>query len=261
MREVEPVAIVTGGARGIGRAVVERFVAGGHRVVLVDVDDAAATEAAEASGPAVRAVAADLADDAQRARIVPETMDAFGRVDVVVNNAASLGERRPLIELADADIRRVIETNLVATTALSRDAAAHLPRGGAVINIASIQELMPLATHAAYVATKGGISALTRALAVELGPRGVRVNAVRPGVIATPSMAMSRRELGLGEALEEETSPTLLRRSGRPQDVAEAVWFLASEAAGFITGTSLTVDGGRSISRRPDPLEQEAADA
>jgi len=249
--------IVTGGARGIGRAIADRFVRGGDRVLLVDLDAEAALAAAEQLGPAARAHVADIADPDQRAGVVAAALETWRRVDVLVNNAAYHGPRVPLADLADHDLHQVVTTNLVATMALARDAAPHLPDGGAILNIASIQELLPLEHHVAYIASKGGITAATRALAVELGPRGIRVSSVHPGVIDTPSMAQDRQRRGLPAELEHHDSPTLLRRSGRPEDVAEAVWFLASDAAGFITGAALTVDGGRSISRRPDPLLQE----
>jgi NAD(P)-dependent dehydrogenase (short-subunit alcohol dehydrogenase family) len=151
------------------------------------------------------------------------------------------------------DLRTVLDTNLAAAALLGRDAAADMVRrgAGAIVNVTSIQEHLPLATHVAYVASKGGISALTRAMAAELSPLGIRVNAVAPGVVDTPGM---RDQPALRNGDGAATPATLLRRAGTPEEVADAIAFLASPAAAYITGTVLRVDGGRALSRFPDPL-------
>lgn len=250
------VAVVTGAAGGIGRGVALRLAAEGAAVAAVDRDAdgvaAVATEI-EKDGGTATAVPADLADTAARARVVPDVVAALGRVDVLVNNAATLGARRALTELDEDDWSTVLDTNLTATAFLCRDAVRDmLPRGtGAVVNVTSLQEQLPLPTHIAYVASKGGISALTRALAVELGHTGVRVNAVVPGMIGSPGLTDEFADAGSsGDAYV----PNLVGRLGTPDEVAGVVAYLASDDAAYVTGALWQIDGGRSLSREPDPL-------
>jgi len=230
-------------------------------VSFADIDRAAGTRLAEsivASGGACRFEHVDLADRSQRASLVTAVVHTWGRIDLLVNNAAITGRRNSLMDLSEDDWDRVLETNLTATAFLARDAAREMAGngGGSIINLATIQERLPLPTHVPYVSSKGGISGLTRILAVELGPYGIRVNDVIPGVIQTAGMIEERLNVGLASAPGAEAQATLLPKAGQPEDVAGVIAFLASADAAFITGSTLTVDGGRSLSRKPDPLAE-----
>lgn len=254
------VALVTGAGQGIGRATADALAREGAVVAVADIDEAAARATVEeigAAGGRAEAVVVDLSDRDRRDAVVPDLLGRQGRLDVLVNNAATTGRRAAFLEADYDEWDRIVETNLVATAFLARAAGAHMAgrRSGSIVNFTSIQQQMPVPTYAPYVATKGAITALTRALAVELGPYGVRVNAVEPGVIATASFRQTLADAGQVTAGGLPPAPTLLGRPGAAEEVAAVVSFLASDASSFVTGAVIPVDGGRRLSRMPDAFD------
>src|SRR5947209_5132675 len=220
------VAIVTGAARGQGAAEVARFRAEGAVVVAGDVLDADGV------------VSLDVTSAERWAAVVAETVAQHGRIDVLVNNAG-IHAAAPVHEMPEADFRRVLDVNLIGPLMGIQAVVPHMPRGSSIINIASLNGLAAQARTAAYTSSKFGLRGLTRAAALDLGPLGIRVNAILPGVIRTPMVAY------VVEAREAELAAGLpLGRIGEPMDIAGAAVFLASDDAAWITGTDLTVDGG-----------------
>lgn len=237
--------IVTGGARGIGEAVVRRFAAEGAGVLIADIDHEGAERTADsvrASGGRAEACRCDIADRASVDAAVARAVDAFGTLDVLVNNAYRCGEHRPdFADEDDDDWRLDLDVTLVGAMRCTRAALPHLAaapdRRGAVVNIGSVNGISCFGNHS-YSAAKAGLMSLTRTLAVHAGPSGVRVNLVAPGTIRT--QAWEGRESVL--AAVGPLYP--LGRIGEPADIAGAVTFLASSDAAWITGVTLPVDGG-----------------
>ena len=236
------VAIVTGGSRGIGRAIVQRLAAAGVEVIFTYRDNAAAANEVIASVPnaKISAEAVDVRDSAACATFAEKVFDRTGRIDLLVNNAGVVRDNA-LAALEDDDIKTVLETNVNGTLNMARAIAPYMisKRRGKIINMSSVAGEKGGRGQANYAASKGAINALTRALAVELAPRNITVNAVAPGVIDT-EMSKAVREL----AGDQINSRILLRRVGKPEEVASTVWFLASSHASYITGQILHVDGG-----------------
>ncbi len=235
------VAIVTGAASGIGRASAELFAAEGARVLAVD--RAGADLAFD--DPHIRTLAQDVATDDAPANIVDAALEAFGRLDILYNNAGVSGSVL-VSELSDAEWDRVQSVNLRAVFRLSRQAIPHLVAApqGRIISTASVMAQGTDYGLAAYCASKAGVLGLTRTLALELGKHGVTVNAVLPGAILT---GMTGASFANPRNAEVWAKKSVLRRLGQPIDVARVALFLASEDGGFVTGQAIAADGGLTL--------------
>jgi 3-oxoacyl-[acyl-carrier protein] reductase len=238
------VALVTGGSRGIGRAVVERLAGDGADVLFFYRDNAAAAQAVvqavAAAGGKAEAMQADVTDAAGVEAAVERLIDSRGHIDVLVNNAGIVRDNL-LAALEDADIRAVLDTNVGGVFNVTRAVVRHMisKRSGRIVNLSSVAGTKGGRGQSNYAASKGAVEAFTKAMAVELASRKITVNCVAPGVIET-EMSQQVREL----ADEQIKARILLRRYGQADDVAHAVWFLASRFADYITGQVLHVDGG-----------------
>ena len=240
------VALVTAGAQGIGRAIVLALSAAGFRVAALDVDAEALAELPDD----ILTVAGDVGDEAVVADAIARTVARFDRLDAIVNNAGI--NANGLVEELDLDaVRKVLDVSLVSIFATAKHGAAHLRAAGsgAIVNIASSRALMSEPDTEAYSAAKGGVVAVTHALAMSLGTREdrdgppIRVNAISPGWIETGpwQKASTRRDPAHSDA-DRKQHPA--GRVGRPEDIAEAVLYLLDDKAGFITGQNLVIDGG-----------------
>jgi NAD(P)-dependent dehydrogenase (short-subunit alcohol dehydrogenase family) len=244
MTSLAKVAFISGGAQGIGRALAERFLQDDLCVAIADCDAEAGAETAArlaGIGP-VRFIHTDVADEARVRHAVEETVRAFGHLDILVNNAG-IFHNAPLAQLSLADWNRVLGVNLTGAFLCSRYAAPYLQAsGGVIVNIASTRALQSEPDTEAYSASKGGLVALTHAMAVSLGP-AVRVNCISPGWIDVSAWKKSSaaKPVALSDA---DRSQHPAGRVGTPEDIATLVSYLVSPQAGFITGANFVVDGG-----------------
>lgn len=234
MSSAKPVALITGGAKGIGRAISRRLISSGWRLGIIDLPESG-LQRVYRHDRSILSIEGDVRDEKAVADAVEAIMRRFGRLDAAVSNAGIM-VRKPLRRLTLAEWRRVIDTNLTAAFLLARAAERPLRRArGTIVTIASTRALMSEAETESYSASKGGLLALTHALAISLAP-DVRVNCVSPGWIETKDYAGLRSK-------DHAQHPA--GRVGRPQDVAEIVaWLLDRERSGFVTGANFVIDGG-----------------
>jgi 3alpha(or 20beta)-hydroxysteroid dehydrogenase len=240
------VAIITGAARGQGAIEAQLFTERGARVVVTDVLADDVKGVAAAIGDAAVAEAHDVQNEDDWERVVARALDAFGGVDVLVNNAA-IHWIRPLTDESRADLDRMLAVNLVGPFVGIQSVVEPMRArgGGSIVNVSSYAGLRGAYGHSAYGASKWGLRGLTKTAAVELGPLGIRVNSVHPGPIDTDMLPVPRAEL------EQRFGDVPLQRVGEPSEVAEVVAFLASDASSYLSGSEIAVDGGLDAGRVP----------
>jgi NAD(P)-dependent dehydrogenase (short-subunit alcohol dehydrogenase family) len=244
------VAIVTGGAMGIGKAIAARLAEDGASVVIADLHkfDETAAELAKATKGRMLGVQADVSSEAEVSKMAAETMKAFGRIDILVNNAAIFSslKLRPFEEIPADEFRRVMEVNIMGVWLCARACAGHMRAGGygRIINLASGAPLkgVPLFLH--YIASKGAVIAMTRGLARELGKHGITVNSLAPGFTLSENVARDPAHVRAGEITRMTRA---IQRDEKPEDLVGTVSFLASDDAAFMTGQTLVVDGGSAM--------------
>jgi len=231
------VAIVTGSACGIGKGIAEKFIKEGAKVVFSDIngDDSLVSE----FGESAIFVKCDVSKKEDVENLVKQAVDHFGQLDVLVNNAG-IYPFKPFMEMTEADWDKVMAVNLKSVFLCSQAAAKVLPEGGRIVNISSIASVVGFSGLAHYCASKGGVNAMIRALALELADKKITVNAVAPGAIKTPGASQGTAE----EMVKQTIAMIPLARQGEPADIAGAVAFLASEEASYVTGQTIIVDGG-----------------
>jgi len=238
------VALITGGAQGIGQACARRFARESARVVVVDVAHESGQALAQELGASF--IRADVGEAAQVQEVVRQTLASCGRIDVLVNNAG-IFKAAPFLEVTESDFDAVMRVNIKGAFLMGQAVAKAMVAGGvkgSIVNMSSVNAVMAIPEIASYNISKGGVNQLTRAMALALADAGIRVNAVAPGTIATDLAA--RAVLTSEEARKRILSRTPLKRLGSVEEIAEVVAWLASDASSYLTGEIITADGGRS---------------
>lgn len=240
-------AVITGGDSGIGRAVAIAFAREGADVLIAYLDeheDAQETAAyVKEAGQRCVLVPGDLSDRAHQKTVIPKAVEAFGKVDVLVNNAAFQMSHETLDEITDEEWDHTLALNLTAMFTLCRDAIAHMPRGGSIINSSSVNSDSPSPQLAPYAMTKAAIANFTASLAQMYGDKGIRANSVAPGPVWTPLIPSTMPE----EKVESFGSNTPLSRAGQPAELAPVYVLLASDEASYVSGARVAVTGGRPV--------------
>ncbi|MDO6432489.1 glucose 1-dehydrogenase [Flavitalea sp. BT771] len=240
------VAIVTGGGGGIGLAIAENFVSHDITTVIIGRNQEKLNAAGADLGPLCHPVCQDLDDLAALPGLIQQIITRFGRIDILVNNAG-INQKKELTDVSDLEFQRILHTNVSVVFALSREVVRSMVAAGngVIINISSMAAQYGIPKVIAYSASKSAIEGMTKAMAVELAPKGIRVNCIAPGFIATD---MSEKALnGDAERKQKVMSRTPMGRLGAPADIGEAALYLVSEGAKYVTGVVLPVDGGNSI--------------
>jgi len=245
------VAIVTGGKRGLGRAIALAFAEAGADVAICDlvVEDGELEVVAkeiQRLGRRSLAVQVDVTRKADVDNMVKRVVDEFGHIDILVNNAAVLGDKCPVLEFSENDYDRIVDTDLKGYFLCSQAVGKRMAeqKGGNIINIASVDAMRPSLKSSPYSAAKAAVVMLTKSLAVELASDNIRANAIAPGWVKTE---MTRQKWGDPEYLKQMEAGIPLGRIAQPGDIAPVALFLASDAAGYVTGHTLVVDGGASL--------------
>jgi NAD(P)-dependent dehydrogenase (short-subunit alcohol dehydrogenase family) len=255
------VALVTGAGAGVGLAVARCLVEEGASVVIGDRDVQIAQIAhdeLQSMGARSLPVVLELGKHEHIAPAMGSVFREFGRLDIVVNCAAVMGKLKPLLENSAEDWRQIFEINLMGTVLLTQAALPLImsgKRGGAIVNVLALQAEMPLPYHAPYAASKAALASFTRSLAVEFAEQGIRANGIAVGPVFTQSV-VNALSLDVETALKDADAKTatLTGKIGRPEEIARAVCFLASEDASYLAGAIVPVDGGRRLSRKADPF-------
>jgi glucose 1-dehydrogenase len=246
MRFRDQVVIVTGGAQGIGRACVDAFAEEGAAVVVADIDEAGGRKAADevaARGGRAQFVAADVGDAAQAQRLVDRTLEAFSRLDVLINNAGII-KTAEFLEISEADFDAVLRVNLKGVFLVGQAAARAMVRQGkgAIVNMSSTNAVLAIPNQVPYATSKGAVNQLTKVMALALAEKGVRVNAIGPGSILTDLLKVVMNDEA---ARRRILSRTPMGRCGEPAEIAKVALFLASDDASYLTGQCIYPDGGR----------------